>query len=988
MSDSSLRSGQALPTGTVTFLFTDIEGSTKLWEKYPEGMKTSVARHEEIIRTAIETHGGYIFKTVGDAFCAAFATAPDALEATLEFQLVLSAEMWSETDPLKVRASLHTGAAEEREGDYYGPPVNRVARLLSAGHGGQTLISLPTYELVRDELPGDTSLDDLGEHRLKDLARPEHVFQLVSPHLATDFAPLKTIDTRPNNLPAQLTPLIGREKELDAVAKLLLRDDVRLVTLTGPGGTGKTRLGLQVGADLIEEFEDGVFFVSLDPVTDADIVVSTIAHTLGVQEAGGQPIVENLKNYLRDKEILLLLDNFEQITSAAPFISDLLITCPRLKVLVTSRELLHLRGEQDFPVPPLTLPERVSQDTKGTDLVSTLTQYEAVQLFIERAKAVRPDFEVTSENAPAVAEICHRLDGLPLAVELAVGRIRLMKPQEMLERLERRLPLLARGARDLPARQQTLQGTITWSYDLLDESEKVLFRRLSVFVGGCTLESAEAVCNLEVDPLAGSELALNAVKGQALEIDVLEGIASLVDKNLLKQDEVKGDSRFVMLETIREYGQERLTESGEEETTRRNHTNYFLMVAEQAEPELDGPDQVEWLNRLDLEYDNLRAALEWSLGSGEDVGARHDVPLRLARALHWFWFLRGYIKEGYQWLEKALSRNRGLSSSARAKALSAAGFLVGFLGDRGRKEALCQESLALAREVGDKELIADSIFYLGSAALNQSDIRRAIELWEESLALFRELKNKRKIAQLINQLGYGALKQGDYSRAQTLLEECLTLFREQGNKLGILRALGQLGSVALYHRDHDKAAALLEEIQSLGRELGGKSGFTHMSHLLGQLALVQGDYSRARALLEEDLAMGREVGNKFVIAASLRLLGRVASAQGDYGGAVELYKESLTHYQKLGGSLGISECFEGLAEVAVAQEQPERATRLYGAAEGQLETISEPIPPTERYDYDRNVASIRAELGEDGFAAAWAEGRAMSMEEAAEFALN
>jgi class 3 adenylate cyclase len=478
-----------LPTGTVTFLFTDIEGSTKLWERDAEAMKAALVRHDEILREAIEDKGGFVFKTVGDAFCCAFPTAPDAIKAALSAQRSLCTEEWNEGCTIRARMALHTGTVEARGGDYYGPPVNRVARLLSAGHGGQTLLSHAIQELVRDELPSGTNLRDLGEKRLKDLFRPERVFQVIAPGLPSEFPPLRTLDAYRNNLPLQPTPLVGREREVEAVCERLRSPDVRLLTLVGPGGTGKTRVGLQAAVELLEEFEGGVFLVALAAIADPALVGSTIARALGLTETGDQPPEEILKSYVRERQLLLLLDNFEQVLEAAPLLDVLLGAAPRLKVLATSRAPLRLYGEHEFPVPPLLLP-----DTVHLPETETLAQYEAVRLFIERARAVKPDFTVTNENAPAVAEICARLDGLPLAIELAAARIRLLPPQAMLFRLSNRMKLLTGGARNLPERQQTLRGAIEWSYDLLDPEEQTLFARLSVFAGGRTLEAIEARC--------------------------------------------------------------------------------------------------------------------------------------------------------------------------------------------------------------------------------------------------------------------------------------------------------------------------------------------------------------------------------------------------------------------------------------------------------------------------------------------------------------
>jgi class 3 adenylate cyclase len=461
-----------LPTGTVTFLFTDIEGSTRLWEQDASAMRFALSRHDGILRSAVETNGGFVFKTIGDAICAAFSSAPEALGAALIAQRALHAEEWDEGGVIRVRMALHTGAVEEQGGDYFGPALNRVSRLLAAGHGGQTLLSLATQELVRDALPDGARLEDLGERRLKDLFRPERVFQITSPGLPSDFPPLRTLENLRNNLPLQPTPLIGREREVGEVCERLGQEEIRLLTLTGPGGTGKTRLALQAAADLLEDFEEGVFFVSLAAVTDPDLFFKEIAGALGLRESGDVPLEDLLKEYLGRRELLLVLDNFEHLLSAVPLVGELLSAAPRLKVLATSRIPLGLYGEHDYAVPPLSIP-----DTKRLPPIEVLSQYEAVRLFIERAGAAKAGFEITSENAPAVAEICARLDGLPLAIELAAARIKLLPPKVLLTRLANRLKLLTGGAKDLPARQRTLRGAIEWSHDLLEEGEKTLFAR-------------------------------------------------------------------------------------------------------------------------------------------------------------------------------------------------------------------------------------------------------------------------------------------------------------------------------------------------------------------------------------------------------------------------------------------------------------------------------------------------------------------------------
>jgi len=535
-----------LPIGTVTFLFTDIEGSTRRWEQHRDTMPDALARHDAIVRQSIESHQGGIFRTVGDAFCAAFARATDALLAALAAQRALHAAPWGATGPLRVRMALHTGAVEVRDGDYVGQPLNRIARLMAAGYGGQVLLSRVSQELVRDNLPPDAVLRDLGTHQLKDLSAPEQIYQLTTPDLPADFPPLKTLNAHATNLPAQPTSLIGREQEVAAVCTLLRRPAVRLLTLTGAGGIGKTRLGLQVAAELLDEFRDGVYFIALASLSDSTLVPATIAQTLGLRESASVPLHTLLHDYLRDKQLLLLLDNVEQISGAGAGVADLLTVAPRLKVLMTSRVALHLYGEHEYVVPALALP-----DLKHLPPLERLTQYEAVRLFIERSQASKADFAVTHANAPAIAEICARLDGLPLAIELAAARSKYFAPQALLARLEHRLQVLTGGAVNLPSRHQTLRNTIAWSYHLLEQGEQVLFRRLGVFVGGCALEAVEAVCNV----------------GGDLPLDVVNGLPALVDKSLLQQAEgVDGAPRFAMLETIREYA---LDSVGRERGARR-----------------------------------------------------------------------------------------------------------------------------------------------------------------------------------------------------------------------------------------------------------------------------------------------------------------------------------------------------------------------------------------------------------------------------------
>jgi len=831
---------------------------------------------------------------------------------------------------------------------------------MSVGHGGQVLLSQTTRDLVEHALPEDVSLEDLGVHRLKDLQHPSHLFQLVIAGLPAGFLPLKTLDAYPNNLPIQPTPLIGREQEVATIAALLRREDVRLLTLTGPGGTGKTRLGLQVAAELSDRFAHGVFFVNLAPLSDSELVIPATAQVLDVKERAGQPLLELLKASLREKYVLLLLDNFEQVVRAALQVADLLAACPKLKILVTSRMALHVSAEQEFAVPPLTLP-----DPKHVPDLVALSQYEAVALFIQRAQAARSDFQVTNATAPAVAEICVRLDGLPLAIELAAARSKVLPPQALLARLGQRLAVLTSGARDVPERQKTLRNTIEWSYLLLDAYEQQLFRRLSVFVGGCTLEAVETVC---------------AALGDAMP-SVLDGVASLIDKNLLLQTaQEEEELRLTMLETIREYGLERLSSSGEWEATQQAHADYYLWLAEEVEPHLWGPGQIRWLERLEQEHDNLRAALRWFVGQGASKQSI-EKALLLGAALRSFWMIRGYYSEGRTFLEQALARSEGIETTVRAKGLWAATTMANFQGDNDRAEALSQESLALHRQLGDRRGIAYALYYLGGLSAFRGDLAAARSLEEEALALRREVGNKQDIAWSLYYLAGLVSKQGEYSRARALVEESLALFRELGNIRGIAVSLISLAWMLFVSQsDSVTIPSLLEEGIVLRKELDDKESITDSFILSGELALSQGDTSTAHSLAEEGVVLTREIGNRLNTAQSLAFLAKVIAFQGDQAAARAMYEESLALAKAGNSKWHIRRGLEGLAGVLASQGDLVWAARLWGAAEALRDAMGTPIAPVYRANYERSVAAARDQLGEQVFTTAWAEGRTMTPE--------
>jgi predicted ATPase/class 3 adenylate cyclase/Tfp pilus assembly protein PilF len=961
-----------LPSGTVTFLCTDIEGSTALWERDPLAMRRAVERHLGLLDTAVTEHGGVHFKTVGDAIQAAFATMAAALAAAVAAQRALTAEPWPETGPLRVRMAIHVGEATPRDGDYLAPALTRLARLLSAGHGGQILLSAAAEALARDTLPPDVSLLDLGPHRLRDLLEPERIFQLVHPALPAAFPPLKSLDARPNNLPNQPNPFIGREGELAEIVAQLRESRARLLTLTGPGGTGKTRLALQAAAELLETFPDGVFFIPLAALTDAALVPATIAAALHIRESAEQAPREQLLVTLAGKEMLLVLDNLEQIPGAALFIAELLGATPKVHVLATSRAPLHVRGEREFPVSPLPLPP-----ADPSLSVEDLSRFDAVQVFVARARAIKPDFALDARNAGSVGAIVRRLDGLPLAIELAAARIRLFPPQAMLARLETRLPLLTGGARDLPARQRALRETIAWSHELLAPDEQALFRGLAVFAGGFTLDAAEFVEG-ERGGMRGDEGGAGDRSDPPAPPSALDLVSALVAQSMLtSQDHADGSVRFGMLETIREYGLERLADVGELEAVRGRHAQFFLALAEGASTELEGAQSAVWLDRLEAEHDNLRAALAWALDRPADATA-----MRLAAALWPFWDIRGHYAEGRDWLERVLARDVAEPTTALAEVLTGTGSIARMQSDARGATAHLGRALELWTDLNDQRGVARVLLFLGHVADRQGDLTGARTHFEDALRIGRDTENAPLTGSTLINLGIIADQQGDPARAIAQYEEALAIFRRLGDRRLESIALDNLGIVARSRGDLAEATRLFEDAIAVSRAVGDAWGVAGTLGNLGGVALQRGDVAQARASYEESLAGFRALGDRRGVANTVDNLGVVARQAGELPRAAALHAEGLELVRELGDHIGVVFGLEGLAAVADSAGKTESMMRLYAAADALRAALGAPRPAENQPEYEQVLATARVQLGQDRFTAVWQGGSALTLEEA------
>jgi predicted ATPase/DNA-binding CsgD family transcriptional regulator/class 3 adenylate cyclase len=865
-----------LAPGTVTVVFADVTNPPGTSQS-PAGRSTATSlEYRRRLRATFQSGGGEEIEVGGNAILVAFRTATDAVASAVAVQRAMTTRRSPKSATRRVRIGIHTIDLPRLD-------LHPAACICSAAHGGQILLSERTRNLVEEDLPSGVSLRDLGAHRLRDLQRAERLFQVMHPDLRSGFPPPKSLDTLPNNLPIQLTSFVGREQSIAEVRALLTR--TRLLTLTGAGGCGKTRLALQVAADLVEEFRDGVWLVELGSLSDAPLVPQTVATILSVPEQPDRPLTETLASHLRSKSLLLLLDNCEHLLSACANLSDALLReCSTLRILATSQEPLGIAGELICPVPSLSLP-----DLAQPPAVEHLVEYDSVRLFVERAAFSRPGFALTSSNAAAVMQVCHRLDGMPLAIELAAARVKALTVEQIAARLQDRFRLLTGGGRTALPRHQTLRAVMDWSHDLLSDQERALLRRLSVFAGGWTLEGAESIC-------AGAGLEESGILGL---------LTRLIDRSLVAVDTHGHEARYRLLETVRQYSRDRLLEVGEATEVRKRHRDWYLGLAERADPELRGPAQDAWLKRLEAEHDNLRAALELScMDSGDRA-----MAFRLAGALYWFWFIHGHWNEGRGWLEGVLSRNGDIRERPVPRVLMGAAHL--------------------ARQQGDYE--------------------RATVLSERGLALCREIEETEQIPWFLINLGLVAWYQGDAAKATSLFEKSLALSRDLGDRWLTSMSLAQLGWL---------------------------------------VATAEADHQRAAALLTESLALSTEVGDKYRIAFALRALGTVALRRGHPEDAAAHYRKSLALSREVNEGWVTQECLLGLAGVACAQGYCRRAAQLFGAAEALRDTLGLRRLVADERDREQRVAAARAALGDEAFLAAWAEGRAMTLEQATEIAIT
>jgi predicted ATPase/DNA-binding SARP family transcriptional activator len=900
-----------LPTGAVTFLFTDIEGSTARWEENARAMEAAQATSRRLIGAAVDLHHGVVFKVVGDGMYAAFESAPDALAAARDAQLALGEEDWAPAAALRIRMAAHTGTAFPSDGDYLGPPLNRCARLLDAGHGGQILVSATTFGLTTRGLPPGIELLGLGSFQLPGLPAPEEIYQLISSDLESEFPALRAPTAVRTNLPSSRSAFIGRTAALSEVQSALRQ--ARLVTLVGAGGAGKTRLAFEVGAGMLDQYADGVWLVELASIVDPELVVAAAAEDLGVPRRPTQGLMESVLDHLRSRSLLMILDNCEHVIEGAASLADTALRgAPGLTLLATSREGLGVEGEQRWPIPPMVLP---AAETPPDQLLGN----EAVQLFADRATHARAGYSVDASNAATVAQICRDLDGMPLAIELGAARLKTLSLTDLAARLEDRFALLTGGARTSLPRHQTLRAVVDWSFELLDEDERLLFGALSIFAGGFTLQAAEAVA--------------------APGLEVLDLLDRLVDKSLVIAEIADGgEARYHMLETLRRYAEETLVDRPAAGAVASRHASHFLQLAEEAQQKLRGPDPA-WYGRLDLEHDNLRKAMGWALGSGEQP----ETAARLAVALREFWQVRGHWREAQRWLDLSLEKADHLPTGVRGKLDHAAGVISAMRRDYGRAFPHLEAALQAFGDTAEPGATADALFDLAQAVA----------------------------------------RHGDYPKAEGLLAEGRRLYGAQGNETGVAEANCVLAQVAVFRGDHQTAALSGREARDRFEQTGDQYGEAWVLSVLGELAYAHDDLDEAEKLFRSAATLADEIDIPQFVANGLQGLGDVEVARGHFRDAERLLAESLRINEEIGDTLFVAGVLASLAELAATRGDHLRAARLWGHDQQLREDLGS-LPPRRRGGrYDRVSKELRhitrENLGQAGFTQSTSEGAALDL---------
>jgi len=957
-----------VPSGIVTFLFTDIEGSTKLAQEFPERLPLALEKHHSILSEIIESNNGFVFEIIGDAFYCAFENAIEALKAAYEAQVKFNSEKCNEAQ-IKVRMGIHSGVAEWNGSLYMGYiTLARTQRVMSTAYGEQILISNEAYELVKENFNvtnqeirnkmdrSEISFRDLGERRLKDVIQPIRLYQVASPALRKDFPPLNTLDARPNNLPVQLTSFIGRKEEMKQVKALLKQ--THLLTLTGPGGAGKTRLALQLAAEIIDDFANGVWFVEFASLTQPALLPQVVLKVFELQEETERTLEKTLCDYLKEKEILIILDNCEHMIEACATLAEKLLGyCPKLKVIATSREALRCTGEKTHRVLSLEIPN-IEKEISA----EKLSQYESVMLFLERAVAVNSNFRVVTENAPALAQICHQLDGIPLAIELAAAKIRVLSVEEILEKLNDRFGLLTGGSRTALPRQQTLLALIDWSYDLLSDKEKLLLQRLSIFAGGWTLEAASEVCS-------DKQLKRN---------EILDVLTKLVDKSLVIPTEKDGKVRYNTLETIHHYAVEKLVDNSE---LQKNHFDYFLKLTEQSEIQLTGAEQIKWLKIIENELANIRSALKWS------VKIIPDSTLRMASAMGEFWSARSYYSEGLDFLLTALGEMKNSKDIYKAKALHLAGLFSFRMGKNVQAKSFLQEGLELSQEIGYSTGIGHSLLTQGTYELNFGHYKKTKELFENSLSKFREFNVNVGVAKSLVNLGVLNRFLGDYEKSEKYYEEALEIYRELNNLQQIALTTFHIGYIAYYKDELEKSRKILEENLPILKKLGDKYYSAKSIQQLGVISYDQGDYDKSRKLNEDSLKIFREIGYKNKIPHPLFYLAKIFFKQGNREKGKRILKESISISREVGSKILLSDCIYILADIVFDQGKEEAATKLIAKNESMRKHIGQ-FSITLDTEVKLNLSKLKSKLGNEKFKQLWKAGLSMTFDEAVEFALG